>query len=123
MLLLLFAVHSRAETEAAAIARLAPKYAARQEVVVADARCDLVSRDEAIEVERLYPRKIWEAIGQATYYAHELRLRPAVIFLTRDNSTATTRLLERAKRICTRLGVRVYAEAELNPKVKGKPHA
>lgn len=110
LLILCFAGIALAETELQAEVRLAPKYHAQREVRLAGGeRVDLVNSIEAIEIEWAKPAKVWEAIGQATYYGRELGKRPAIILLVTDpvkqaGTVATMR------RRCERLGISLYTE-------------
>ena len=90
--------------------RLAPKYAAEVEVPLWDTtRCDLVTETEAIKVDWATSGKIFEAIGQAQYYAIVLDKRPAVLLLVRDLE-AERRYVYRCQTVCAKLGMRLYIE-------------
>ena len=88
--------------------RIAPRYGAEVEVRLWDTtRCDLVTAEEAIEVD--WPAKWAESIGQAQYYAILLDKRPAVVLLVRDLD-AERRYVYRCQTVCAKLGMRLYVE-------------
>ena len=110
------ALAPRGETELEACRRLAPKYAAKVEVVMPDeTRCDLLSEEYAIEVD--WAHKHHEAVSQAVLYAIWTGREPAVLLLVTDRSPQSKLYLLRAKLVCERLGIRLFIEpSEVPPR-------
>ena len=90
------------------IKRLADKYKAKSEVVLADhSRADLVSDTVAYEVEWAYKWK--ESIGQCELYSILSNRKPGVILLVRDRDEEQRHIL-RCAAVCAKLGIELCIE-------------
>ncbi len=109
-LLLLFTTTALAD-EKAEVRRLAPKYGVTPEnieVRLSDGtRADMIGQRYVYEVDWI--EKHWQAPAQATWYAMQTGLRPAVILLVR-NRKRDARHIIRATGVCGRLRIMLYLE-------------
>jgi len=88
--------------------RLAPKYAAKREVVLWDSsRVDLLNDEYAIEVD--WAKKWAEAVGQSLYYAAVTGKKPGIILLVKDRRKEAA-YIYRCQTVCVKHGIKLWVE-------------
>ena len=90
-------------------ARWATEHGGMTEFRLADnSRVDILTDDYAIEVDFCSGLKVYEAVGQALYYAYKTKRQPGVLLILEDNSESTMAALKRARFLCERLRIKLW---------------
>ena len=74
-------------------------------------RVDVLTADVAFEVD--WPPNLWQAVGQALWYAKRTGRRPAIYLIAREKTDSTW--IDRARIICREQGILLFVhDARVN---------